>query len=89
MTKEGAPGAARAVVLDALHEVAPNVDIAAVGSDDPFMEAFDFDSVDFLSFVEGLHERTGVVIPERDYARLLTVDACVEYLTAHRESGVR
>jgi len=30
-------------------------------------EALDLDSLDFLNFVIGLHERTGIEIPELDY----------------------
>ena len=35
-----------------------------------------------MNFVAGLSERTGLEIPERDYARLSTIGACTEYLVA-------
>jgi hypothetical protein len=36
--------------------------------------------MDFLNFVVGLHEGTGIDVPESDYARLATLDGCVAYL---------
>lgn len=88
MSEGAAVDALRALVLDALREVAPDVDAAAApGSDESFVETFGFDSVDFLNFVEGLHQRTGIEIPEREYARLLTVDGCVEYLASRQSNG--
>lgn len=80
MTGPVEPGDARAIVFAVLHEVAPEADLGAVWPGETLMEGLGFDSVDFLNFVEGIHERTGVEIPEHDYARLLTVEACTEYL---------
>jgi acyl carrier protein len=31
----------------------------------------------------GLHERTGIEIPELDYSQLATVKECAAYLVAH------
>lgn len=45
-----------------------------------FAEQLDIDSMDQLNFVIGLHEATGLDIPERDYPRMASLDACVEYL---------
>jgi len=46
-------------------------------------EALDLDSMDFLNFMIGLHERTGIEIPELDYPQLSTVEKCADYLVAH------
>jgi len=64
-----------------LGEVAPEADLDSVGPDETMQEALDLDSIDFLNFVTGLHERTGLEIPERDYPELSTVEGCVRYLT--------
>jgi len=45
--------------------------------------ALDLDSMDFLNFMIGLHERTGIEIPELDYPQLATVERCAAYLVAH------
>jgi len=35
-----------------------------------------------LNVMVGLHAALGVEIPEADYARVATLDACVDYLAA-------
>ena len=67
-------------VTDALLEVAPEVDPAAIAGDQPLQEQLDLDSMDFLAFLEALAERTGLEVPERDYAQVATLDGCIEYL---------
>jgi acyl carrier protein len=72
----------RAAVLRALGDVAPEADLAALKPDVPLREQLDLDSMDVLNVVVALHDALGVDIPEADYARLATLDACVEYLKA-------
>jgi acyl carrier protein len=76
------PAALRASVLRVLGDVAPEADLAALRPDVPFREQLDLDSMDLLNVVVGLHAALGVDIPEADYPRLTTLDACVEYLEA-------
>lgn len=70
----------RTAVLDALTEVAPDIDTSKVDAASPFRDQFDFDSMDRLNFVIALHERFKIEIPERDYPRLSGIDAAVRYL---------
>jgi acyl carrier protein len=72
----------RATVLAALTRIAPDVDPASLDPGDDLREQCELDSMDFLSFVERLHDATGADIPERDYPRLASVDLAVEYLAA-------
>jgi acyl carrier protein len=72
----------RAGLFDALQRVAPEVDPAALASDRGLRSQVDLDSMDWLNFIVGLHERFGVDIPEADYDRLVSVDAIVAYLSA-------
>ncbi len=76
----------RAQVLEALAEVAPEVDLAALPDDASLREELDLDSMDVQRLVVGLYERTGVDVPERDYAKLDCVGACVAYLSARPAS---
>lgn len=78
--------ALRATVLRALAEIAPEADLAALAPDRPLREQLDLDSMDVLNFVVALHGALGVEIPETDYAKLTTLDGCVEYLEARRPS---
>jgi acetyl-CoA synthetase len=58
------------------------LDLDDVGAGETLQEALDLDSMDFLNFAVGLHEATGLEIPERHYPRLSTVEGCVTYLTS-------
>ena len=71
---------ARAVIWDILSAIAPEADPAGVAGDEDLREALDLDSMDFMNFVVGLHERTGIDIPEADYPRLHTLDGVIAYL---------
>lgn len=72
---------ARQLIRVVLHQVAPEADLGDVQEGETLQEALDLDSIDFLNFVTGLHEQTGLEIPERDYPQLATLDGCVTYLT--------
>jgi acyl carrier protein len=67
-------------VLELLTEIAPDVDAASVLPGVDFRDQFDFDSMDTLNFAIALHRELGVDVPEADYARLASLDKCVEYL---------
>lgn len=71
----------RALVADVLGGIAPEADLASVRDDEDLRLAFDLDSMDFLNLVVGLHERTGVDVPETDYPRLFTLGGIVAYFT--------
>lgn len=62
--------------------IAPEVSAAQIRPDINFREQLDVDSMDVLRFVISLHTAYGVEIPERDYSKLATPDACVTYLDA-------
>jgi acyl carrier protein len=72
----------QATVLRALASVAPEADTSALDPKRPIREELDIDSMDFLNFVVALHAALGVDVPERDYAKLATLDSCVDYLLA-------
>jgi acyl carrier protein len=72
-----------AAVLDALSDVAPEADPAAIKPDVDLRDQLDIDSMDFLNFVIGLNQQVGVDVPERDYPSLATLDGCVDYLAQH------
>jgi acyl carrier protein len=70
----------RATVVGALVDAAPDIDPADLAPDADFREDLEIDSMDFLEFVSQLAKRTGVEVPERDYARLSSVNTSVAYL---------
>ncbi len=70
----------RDIVLDALSAIAPDADTSGLAPDKSFRDQLDyFDSMDFFNFVVGLHKAFGIDIPEADYPRLSTLDACTRY----------
>lgn len=73
-------------VLTSLGQVAPEADPATLDPTTPIVDQLEIDSMDHLDFVVALSERTGVEVPERDYAQLASVDDCVAYLAARVQS---
>ncbi|KWK55968.1 phosphopantetheine-binding protein [Burkholderia stagnalis] len=69
-----------AVVLATLESIAPEIDPTTLRADRPLRSQVDLDSMDWLTFLTGLHTRLKVEIPERDYGRLNTLDDIVAYL---------
>ena len=67
-------------VLELLTEIAPDVDAATVIPGVDFRDQFDFDSMDTLNFAIALHRELGIEVPETEYARLASLDKCLEYL---------
>ncbi len=75
----------RAVALATLLSIAPEVEADELRGDRPLRSQVDLDSMDWLNFLLGLHEKLKVEIPEADYARLITLDDVVAYL--HNKLG--
>lgn len=76
----------RAVVLEELGNIAPEIDMAAVNTSADLREELDIDSMDFLNFVTALDKRLGINVPELDYPKIMSVDRAVAYLEA-RHTG--
>ena len=77
----------RAAVVAALTGVAPEIDPSRVQADEPFRDAYDLDSMDFLNFVIGVHSSLGVDVPEADYGKMATLNAAVSYLASRLGAG--
>ncbi len=72
----------RALALRVLGDIAPEAYLGALDPRAELRSTLDLDSMDFLNFVAGLHEATGVDVPEADYAKLSTLQSCTEYFTS-------
>ena len=70
------------ILREVLGQVAPEADLDGLAPGEALTEGLDLDSIDFLNLVIGVHERTGIDIPERDYPRLATLEGWVAYLVA-------
>jgi acyl carrier protein len=72
----------RQLALAALYAIAPEVAADSLDAARPLRSQVDLDSMDWLHFLVALNQRTGVPIPEADYARLVTLDNVLDYLLA-------
>ncbi len=75
----------RMLVTRVLHELRPEADIASIPPTGDLRDELDLDSMDFLNFVIGVHEATGVDIPESDYRHVRTLEDCLDYLETRLE----
>ena len=71
---------AAALLAAALGEIAPEVNLGAINPDLPWQEVTDIDSIDFLTLVAAIHDRTGIQIPYLDYPKLATLNMFERYL---------
>ncbi len=70
----------RAAVVATLKAIAPEVEDGDLRPDRPLRNQVDLDSMDWLNFLIGLHEKLKVDIPEADYAKLVTLGDVLDYL---------
>jgi acyl carrier protein len=75
--------AATDIILSVLAGIAPEIDSTTVDPSGDLRFDYDLDSMDFMTLVDGVAAATGVDIPERDYARIATIDAFTDYVVAH------
>ena len=70
----------RDIVLNALADVAPEMDTETLDASMSLRNGADLDSMDYLAYVSGVCEAIDADIPEADYDKLDTVDTAVEYV---------
>lgn len=76
MTREQA----RDLIFDVLADIAPEVDRDDVDDSLDLTEQLDLDSMDYLTWMIGISEKTGFDIPQRDVSKFLTIDRAIGYL---------
>lgn len=74
------PAEARDLIAAVLADIAPEADLDGARPDGQLQEELGLDSIDFLALMAGIHDRTGVRVPERDYPSLSTLAGAVAYL---------
>lgn len=77
----------RAVILECLQAVAPEVESAALDATRAFHDQIDMDSVDYLNFVLTLEKRLGVRIAEADFPQLSSLNGCLAYFRRPAEGA--
>ena len=73
----------KALILEELSNIAPEIEADEVPDDQDMREALELDSMDFLNLVIAVSKRSQVVIPEADYAKVLTLNTMISYIMNH------
>ena len=74
------PDESRRIVLEALLDVAPDIDEAQLDPQSSLRDSAELDSMDFVAFVAALSETLGADIPEDDYGQLDSVALATDYV---------
>ncbi len=77
------------LILDIIHDIAPDEDLSDVKPEVRLRDQLDLDSMDFLDIVMELRKRHQIEVPEADYMQLSTLDGCVGYLLPKFEARAR
>lgn len=75
----------RATLLEELANIAPDIDIDAVDDDARLRDEYDLDSMDAMNLLTAIHERLGISISERDYARMHTLGDLLDHIGEHSQ----
>ena len=69
------------IILEAIQEVAPEIEQEDIDMDEDIREECDLDSMDFLNYLIALKKSTGVSIAEGDYSQVNTFNKMLNYLS--------
>ena len=70
-----------------LSDVAPDLDVGAIGDDEDLRNDVGLDSMDFLNFMIGVSKQLAVAIPEADYGKVASLAKCARYIEARTKPG--
>lgn len=79
----------RAIIVEEIGNVAPEVDAGRVGDGEDLREALDLDSMDIFNIVIALSRRLQIDIPDADAGRLVTLGTGLDYLSARLAGPAR
>ncbi|ABV36787.1 phosphopantetheine-binding protein [Shewanella sediminis HAW-EB3] len=74
----------KAVLLKAIQEIAPEIELEDIDLEEDLRDACDLDSMDFLNYLIEIKKLTGVKITERDYPNVNTF----KKMLAHLEQNI-
>ncbi|WP_114326679.1 acyl carrier protein [Candidatus Colwellia aromaticivorans] len=69
------------IILEAIQEVAPEIEQDDIDMDEDIREECDLDSMDFLNYLIALKKSTGVSIAEGDYTQVNSFNKMLNYLS--------
>lgn len=74
------------MAVQVLAGIAPEADLSVVADDEDLREALDLDSMDFLNFMIGLGQRSGVKIRDADAPKLRSMAGLVAFFGSTSQS---
>jgi acyl carrier protein len=74
------------VVREVLAQIAPEAASVQLRRNVNFRDQFEFDSMDFVSFVLAMDKRLDRRTPEADYFKLSSLAGCIEYLASTEQA---
>lgn len=75
----------RTTLLEELANIAPDIDTDDVDDNARLRDEYDLDSMDAMNLLTAIHERLGINISERDYARMHTLGDLLDYIGEHSQ----
>lgn len=66
-------------IIDQILEIAPDIDEGDIIADENIQRSLEIDSFDFLKILTALNDIIGVEVPERDYAKVDTLEHMTQY----------
>jgi acyl carrier protein len=81
------PNPSREDVLQAILDVAPEIPVDSIEATTDLQRDLGLDSIDLVNVAGAIAERTGVEIPDAEFARLHDFGSLVEFVTSHRAGG--
>ncbi|MDD5212104.1 MAG: phosphopantetheine-binding protein [Sulfuricurvum sp.] len=67
------------VIIDQILEIAPDIEEGDIIPEGNIQRSLEIDSFDFLKLLTALNDILGVEVPERDYAKVETVEHMTQY----------
>ena len=68
------------LVIEAIQEIAPEIEQNAIDFDEDILEECDLDSMDFINYLEVLQKSTGVKIIESDYPNFNSFNSALAFI---------
>ena len=68
------------LIIEAIKEVAPEVEKNTIDFDEDIREECDLDSMDFINYLAALQKSTGIKIIEGDYPKFHSINSALAFL---------
>ena len=68
------------LIIEAIQEVAPEVEKHTIDFDEDIREECDLDSMDFINYLAALQKSTGIKIIEGDYPKFHSINSALAFL---------